>query len=203
MMMTFRKNNNPDLRDKKGKIWHFHYLTKCYGTLGIFHTFTPWPDLLVHVQHDVDEAAAAAKCVLQCWERETFVWPRANSRGRRTYKMASFFLIFPDFFSRNQVRLWGLWLHRRRQGRCLLHRRLGPRLQLEPHHEDHRGDRRPEGEGQEEYHHVRPLPNLLPGQELQGHRWHPRFRGDLEVVRQERWQDHALQGSLQVVVHPR
>merc|ERR1711971_1355172 len=40
---------------------------------------------------------------------------------------------------------------------------------------------------------------LQKGQGLQGYRWHPRFRCDLEVVRQKFRQDHALQGSLQAV----
>ena len=104
------------------------------------------------------------------------------------------------YFCRNQVRLRGLRLQGWRQSRCFLHWWPHPRLQLEPHQQHHLQHVRwsPRKE-QEDDHHRWDVPHLQEGQGLQGHRWHPRFRWNLEIVRQERGQDHPQQGSLQAV----
>ena len=104
------------------------------------------------------------------------------------------------YFCRNQVRLRGLRLQGWRQSRCLLHWWPHPRLQLEPHQQHHLQHVRwsPRKE-QEDDHHRWDVPHLQDCQGLQGHRWHPRFRWNLEIVRQERGQNHPQQGSLQAV----
>ena len=100
---------------------------------------------------------------------------------------------------RDQVRLRGLWLQGWRQGRWFLHWWPDPRLQHQPYQQDHWRGWRPKGEGQEDCHPRGHVPSLQGRQGVQGHRWHPRFRWDLEVVRQERRQDHPPQRSLQAV----
>ena len=108
-----------------------------------------------------------------------------------------------DFHFSHRIRLRCLWLQGRWQCRCLLRRRPHPRLQPEPHPQDHRRGRRPDGEGKEDPLQGWCLPHVQGLQGLQGPGRLPRLRWDHEAVRQKQRRHHAGTRAVQAADQPR